>query len=71
MAGEIETLEGEELPTLVEKLGDIVNPEEESAAAAALSVGAHTLQALLMAQTVKKCRFGNVCCEVLFYDLMM
>lgn len=46
VAGEIEALEGEELPTLVEQLGDIVNPEEESAAAAALSVGAHALNAL-------------------------
>ena len=50
VAGEIETLEGEELPTLVEKLGDIVNPEEESAAAAALSVSAHALIALAQDQ---------------------
>ncbi|KAK9821810.1 hypothetical protein WJX81_008367 [Elliptochloris bilobata] len=37
VAGEIEKLEGEVVPSLVERLGDIVNPEEESAAAAALS----------------------------------
>ena len=46
VAGEIEKLEGEDLPALVEELGDIVNPEEESAAATALSVGARALCAL-------------------------
>lgn len=53
VAGEIEELEGQELPTLVEELGDIANPEEESAAAAALSVSAQAPNALAHYTDVK------------------
>ena len=38
LAGGVETLEGEELPSLVEALGSLRDPEQASSAAAQISV---------------------------------